>query len=174
MTRAHHCLSVSAALFLLALVPNPTEAGTKMVSNGAFDLLIGEGSYSANAIHLLVNQGSNERPAFSTAHRHFLVFGDGREHLLPAIVDYNDNGYPDLIIADRNGRWGVHLHPNRNWEPGDELIFSHYIKIEDRENLGGLVAPRAADVNGNALFDLLVGRNNGRLNNRNLIRYGRA
>lgn len=131
--------------------------------NGVFDLLIGEGSYSANAIHLLVNQGSNERPVFSTQHRYFLAYGDGREHLIPTLVDYNNNGFPDLLISDRTGRIGVYLHPERRWEPGDELPFSHYIQVGDQENFGGLTVPRAVDVNGNGLFDLLVGRNNGRI-----------
>lgn len=131
--------------------------------NGAFDLLVGEGSYSANAIHLLVNQGSSERPVFSTSHRYFLAYGDGREHLLPTIVDYNNNGFPDLLVSDRTGRIGVYLHPERKWEPGDELVFSHYVKIGDQENFGGLTAPLAVDVNGNGLFDLVVGRHNGRI-----------
>lgn len=131
--------------------------------NRTLDLITGEGSYSANAVHLLINEGSNARPQFSAEDRHYLAFGDGREHLIPTVVDYNNNGYPDLLVSDRTGRIGVYLHPERRWQPGDELVFSHFIEFGNRETLGGLVAPYAVDYNGNGLFDLIIGRPNGRV-----------
>ena len=43
-------------------------------ADGKEDLLLGEGSYSANNIHLLINQGSGARPAF-----------DESKHLCPGL-----------------------------------------------------------------------------------------
>lgn len=131
--------------------------------NRTMDLITGEGSYSANAVHLLLNRGTNERPQFTSEDREYLAFGDGREHLIPTIVDYNNNGFPDLLVSDRTGRIGVYLHPDRNWQAGDEMRFSHFIEFGGRETLGGLVAPHAVDYNNNGLFDLIIGRPNGRI-----------
>jgi hypothetical protein len=45
--------------------------------DGKDDLLLGEGSYSANNIHLLINQGSGTRPVFDENNRFALAYGDG-------------------------------------------------------------------------------------------------
>ena len=48
---------------------------------GKLDLLCGEGSYSANAIHLLANVGSSA-PKFSSSQHTIVAYGDGREQLI--------------------------------------------------------------------------------------------
>ncbi len=133
--------------------------------DGKSDLLIGEGSYSANNIHLAINQGSAANPKFNEAQRMVLAFGDGREQLTPAIVDYNGDGKPDLLVAARDGKIGVHLHPPTPWKPGDELKFSSFIAAEGGRDLtlGGSATIAAGDLNGDGLFDIVAGRPNGRL-----------
>ncbi len=134
-------------------------------SNGRPDLLIGEGSYSANNIHLAINEGTSSSPKFSEAQRTVLAFGDGREQLTPAIVDYNGNGKPDLLISARDGKIGVYLHPETPWQPGDELKFSSFVPAAGGRDLtlGGSATIAVGDLNGDGLFDIVAGRPNGRL-----------
>jgi len=132
--------------------------------DGKPDLLIGEGSYSANNIHLLLNKGSAASPTFTEEDRHVLAFGDGREQLTPAVVDYNGNGRPDLLVADRSGKIGVYLNESPSWKPGDELPFASYISGGGREMaFGGISTVAVGDLTGNGLFDLVVGKSNGRV-----------
>jgi len=134
-------------------------------NDGKPDLLIGEGSYSANNIHLAINQGSAASPKFTEAQRMVLAFGDGREQLTPAIVDYNGDGKPDLLVSARDGKIGVHLHPPTPWKPGDELKFSSFVAAAGGQDLtlGGSATITTGDLNGDGLFDIVAGRPNGRL-----------
>ena len=124
-------------------------------------MITGEGTYSANAIHLLENTGS-ELPKFGDAGHTRIAFGDGREHLIPTIADCNGDGFPDLIVADRSGEIGIYLNPGAP-KPGVELKRSSTISFGGSSKLPGLVSPTAADLNGDGLFDLVLGMPNGRI-----------
>ena len=71
------------------------------------DLLLGEGTYSANAIHLLANLGSNSAPRFSNTRHTVIAYGNGREQLIPTVADFNGDGLPDLVVGDRTGELGL-------------------------------------------------------------------
>lgn len=135
--------------------------------DGKFDLLLGEGSYSANSIHLLLNQGTGGSPRFDEDNRHFLAFGDGREQLTPNVVDYNGDGNPDLLVADRSGKIGLFLNPGATWKPGDEIPFTSYVPIQGQAGrdltFGGICTVSTGDLNNDGLFDLVVGKTNGRI-----------
>ena len=109
-----------------------------------------------------VNQ-SNNAPKFDEANRFYLAYGDGREHLTPTVADYNGDGEMDILASNREGKVGVYLNPGPLWKPGAEFKFSSDIKFGSADNLGGLVTICAADMNGDGLFDILIGRANGRL-----------
>jgi hypothetical protein len=130
--------------------------------DGKTDLLIGEGSYSANAVYVLLNQSSASEPKFNDEHRYYLCYGDGREQLVPTVADYNGDGLPDVLVGDRKGTVGVYLNPG-GWKPGTELPLSNMIRFGNLETLGMAVAPHAADYNGDGLFDLIIGKGNGRI-----------
>ncbi|MDQ3623967.1 MAG: VCBS repeat-containing protein [Verrucomicrobiota bacterium] len=130
--------------------------------DGRPDLLVGEGSYSANAVYVLLNQSSSSEPKFIDEQRYYLCYGDGREQLVPTVVDYNADGQPDVLVGDRKGTIGVHLNPGK-WKPGVELPLATMITFGNTKTLGGSVAPHAADFNGDGLFDLLIGKANGRI-----------
>lgn len=135
--------------------------------DGRFDIILGEGSYSANNIHLLLNQGANNSPRFNEKNRHILAFGDGREQLTPAVVDYNNDGKMDLLVADRSGKIGVYLNTYAQWKPDDEIKFSSYVPIQGQAGrdmtIGGITTVTTGDLNGDQLFDLVIGKNNGRI-----------
>lgn len=130
--------------------------------DGNPDLLVGEGSYSANAVHLLRNEGSGAAPKFSEKNRFYLCYGDGREQLTPAVVDYNNDGHLDVLVADRKGTVAVHLNDG-NWKPGKELKNASMISFGSATSVGGIITVATADINGDGLFDLLIGKNNGRV-----------
>ena len=152
--------------------------------DGKSDLLVGEGSYSANSIHLLINKGSNERPVFDENNRTSLAYGMGLEQLSPCVVDYNGDGLPDLLVTERSGKVAVYLNSGKPWKPGETLAFDSFIKAgvaytpkgpdakpdpmtEAKEanlfTLGGISTIATADLNGDGLFDLVFGKSNGRV-----------
>jgi len=131
------------------------------------DLLVGEGSYSANNIHLLLNEGTAAAPRSSEGGRHVIAFGDGREQLTPAVVDYNGDGLPDLLIASRDGQIAVHLHPPGAWKPGTELKFTSFVPIGGDASrpikLNGLSTVGVGDLNGDGMFDIVTGGKTGQI-----------
>lgn len=143
--------------------------------DGLPDLLIGEGSYSANNIHLFVNQGGPGNPVFNEDRRQALALGEGREQLTPALADINGDGNTDILVSDRNGRVAVHLSKG-DWSFDQanpkSLPFSGFLKKGGgmSDNAGealvlgeGIATLAAGDLNGDQLTDLVAGRSNGRL-----------
>jgi len=149
--------------------------------DGKDDLLVGEGSYSANSIHLLLNEGSGAKPVFSESNRSVLAYGMGLEQLTPAIVDYNGDGHPDLLFTERTGKVAVYLNSGKPWKPGETLTFDTFLTIGGAAptvtakdpmdaakstnllSLGGIATIAPGDFNGDGLFDLVFGKSNGRV-----------
>lgn len=137
--------------------------------DGREDLLLGEGSYSANNIHLLLNVSGGSKPTFAEgATRHVVAFGDGLEQLTPTVVDYNGDGLPDLLVSERTGKIAVYLNKGGEWksnQPPPELPFASFVSSTSGSPLsfGGICTVATGDFNGDGLFDLVVGKSNGRI-----------
>ena len=161
--------------------------------DGKDDLLIGEGSYSANSIHLLLNQGSGAKPVFDETNTSVLAYGMGLEQLTPCVVDYNGDGKMDLLVTERSGKVAVYLNTGKTWSPGEMLAFDSFISAGGAKpavsapasaaaagappakdpmtaatapgllSVGGIATITAADMNGDGLFDLVFGKSNGKI-----------
>jgi len=137
---------------------------------GVKDMISGEGSYSANNIHIFP-RASNSNPSEVYNKDHFiLAYGDGREWLSPAVVDYygKNNGKLDLLVSCATGKVSVHLNPGTDWkgnvEP-PEFKFKEYLKTTSGSDLsfGGPCTIAVGDLTGNGLFDIIAGKPNGRI-----------
>jgi hypothetical protein len=135
------------------------------------DLLIGEGSYSANNIHLFINQGSAAAPVFNEEKRQPLALGQGRQQLTPALADVNGDGKMDILVTDRGGRVTAYVRPAA-WKFGDTISPSGFLAksgglTQDEGQalaLGsGINTIATGDLSGDGLFDLVVGKSNGRV-----------
>jgi len=137
--------------------------------DGKIDLMLGEGSYSANNIHLLMNRGSTARPEFPEEEWSTAAYGDGQEQLSPAIADYDADGKADLLVTNRAGKVAVYLSgaPTEEGRPPDDtaLGFSHFLEAPAGQELqlGGIATIATGDLTGDGLFDLVLGKNNGRI-----------
>ncbi|MEM1059541.1 MAG: VCBS repeat-containing protein [Verrucomicrobiota bacterium] len=120
------------------------------------DLLVGEGTYSANSVWLFPNEGTAQAPRFNWETRQRLIPGMGREHLTPRPVDWNNDGKTDLLVGEREGKLNVYLN---NQRPGqNEASFNQdpiIPKFGGSEVFSTLAAPTVHDVNGDGLFDLI-------------------
>ncbi|MEY3480404.1 MAG: hypothetical protein RIQ71_1179 [Verrucomicrobiota bacterium] len=138
--------------------------------DGKSDLLVGEGSYSANNVHLLPNEGNTAAPNFNLEKRSVLALGEGRQQLTPSVADFNGDGKDDLLVADSRGRITAYVRP-ANWKAGDSIAPSGYLAKsggltkDDAQALvlgSGVHTVAAGDLNGDGLFDLVVGKPSGR------------
>lgn len=147
----------------------PTYSGGKLWSNyfspfyydwfgrGKKDLIVGEGSYSANNIYFFTNNLSNQNPKFDEKNRVVMIRGMGKEHLTPQAYDWNGDGKPDIITGEREGTVSVYINNSPDgktfsFEPPQVIKFGGSTKPVPQ-----LSAPTVADLNGDGLPDLVFG-----------------
>lgn len=129
-------------------------------SPNVLDLIMGEGTYSANSIYLLRNTNSSANPSFDENHLQKIIPGMGLEQLTPAVVDWNNDGKPDVICGDRTGYLNLYLNTSAD---ADHLTFATgtHITIGGQEKLGGALTVTVCDLTGNHLPNLLIGKDDG-------------
>jgi hypothetical protein len=143
--------------------------------DGKPDLILGEGTYSANSVRLLLNAGSRGKPVFVEDRMFYLCYGEGFEQLTPAVVDYNGDGLPDLIVGTRTGQIRLHKGTKKAIEGKDMvaairgtlapaiLEFDGYVKIGNEEVFDVMSFTYPCDWNEDGLFDLLLGSTKGKV-----------
>jgi len=130
-------------------------------SRNVLDLLMGEGTYSANSIYLLRNTNSSGNPAFDEDHTQKIIPGMGLEQLTPAVVDWNNDGKPDIICGDRTGYLNLYLNNSANPDNNPTFAPGVHVKIAGVEKLGNSITVTVCDLSGNHLPNLLIGRDDG-------------
>lgn len=132
-------------------------------SGNIYDLIMGEGTYSANSIYLLHDtSGAGNVPRFDEDQLQKAIPGLGLEQLTPAVVDWNNDGKPDIICGDRTGY--ITLYLNNSSDP-TQRTFAPGVKISvgGEQKLGGSITMVIADLTNNKLPNLLIGRDDGTL-----------
>ena len=74
------------------------------------DLIMGEGTYSANSIYLLRDLNSSGTPSFDEDHMQKLIPGMGIEQITPVVLDWNNDGKPDILCGDRTGFLDLYIN----------------------------------------------------------------
>ena len=136
--------------------------------SGRLDLVIGEGTYSANSYYLFINQGSNSQPLFDEHHRLKLASGYGREHLTPQVVDWNEDGRPDIISGERAGF--IDLYLNQTPDPNGLPVFNYDTQNPPQElsfggtqQVGAFSTVCVTHLDNDKLFDIITSNTDGRI-----------
>jgi hypothetical protein len=133
---------------------------TSAFGSNSLDLLAGEGTYSANSIYLFHNTGSLQQPSFDEDHMEKIIPGMGLEQLTPTVVDWNNDGKPDVICGSRTGYLNLFL--NTSTDPAHPTFAPGvHVKIGGLEKLGNSITVTVVDLNGNHLPNLLIGKDDG-------------
>jgi hypothetical protein len=136
---------------------------TSFNNRNRFDLVMGEGTYSANSIYLLRDQNSSGNPLYDENHLSKIIPGMGSEQLTPCVVDWNNDGKPDVLCGDRTGYLNLFL--NTSTDP-DHLTFAPpvHVKIAGQEKIGKSITVAICDFSENKLPNLLIGKDDGTIN----------
>lgn len=137
---------------------------TAFGGGNVYDLLTGEGTYSANSIWFLKNTDTNDHLSFDEDPEHFkrLVPGMGLEQLAPQVVDWNNDGKPDILTGDRTGFIDLYLNNSTDTSKPTFAPVEH-IKIAGQEKMGSSITVTVCDLSGNHLPNLLIGKDDGTL-----------
>lgn len=126
----------------------------------SLNLIMGEGTYSANSIYLLRNTGSSGSPSFDEDHREKIIPGMGLEQLTPLVLDWNNDGKPDILTGDRTGYLTLYLNNSTDPEHPTFAPGTH-VKVGGVEKLGSATTVTLGDLTNNGLPNLLIGRDDG-------------
>lgn len=135
--------------------------------DGKQDMLLGEGSYSANSIYLFINIASKANPDFNFDQRNWLAYGMGREQLVPTLGDLDGDGDKDLVVGEREGY--ITFYRNEPYQTQDKkerylIPFVEEITFDSiTQPIGGMVRPELTDWDGDGDLDLLLGAQDGRV-----------
>jgi hypothetical protein len=126
--------------------------------DGRPDLLVGEGTYSVNAIRLFVDPFENTLSGGDANNEHILVVGQSSTFLSPFAWDWEGTGYLDLFVNDGEGHLRVYPNPRGEYCSGNYQMTDYKdITFEGRSNTDFLkfCCPQPCDWNGDGVMDLI-------------------
>jgi hypothetical protein len=123
---------------------------------------MGEGTYSANSLYVFQNKDANDRPNFNEDFVQKVIPGMGREQLTPTVVDWNNDGKPDVLAGERTGYLNLFLNTSKDTiTPTFDL--GQHITVGGSDKLGGFTTVTTTDLTGNKLPNLVIGTDAGTL-----------
>ncbi len=138
---------------------------TAFNNQNRLDLIMGEGTYSADSIYWLRDLNSSGTPAYDEDPNHFLklIPGMGLEQITPVVLDWNGDGKPDILCGDRTGHINLYLNNSTDL---DHPSFSPptLVRMGGVEQFGNSITVAIADLSGNKLPNLLIGKDDGTVN----------
>jgi hypothetical protein len=121
--------------------------------DGKIDLLIGE---KTGRLHYYENTGTSAAPVFMLMDATFggvnvCAPGWYTGHSVPLL--FEDNGVYTMVVGSQRG-W-VYRYDNIEGNLGGNFVLTDSMYVSWRE--GGFVAPAVADMNGDGLYDMIIG-----------------
>jgi hypothetical protein len=125
-------------------------------------LIVGDGSYSANSIFLFKNLGTTDQPIYTENFMMKIIPGMGREHLNPQVIDWNNDGKPDIITGDRLGDIILFLNTSTD-EEQPTFDQGRNLTIAGKDTFGEMTAVTVCDLTNNKLPNLIISNNAGEI-----------
>jgi hypothetical protein len=132
--------------------------------DGNKDLILGEGTYSANNVYFLRNRGTSASPRFENLEdRITLIQGTGRMHLVPFVIDWNNDGKMDIVVGERDGNVLLYLNESESKQGPYKFKAPMNLQAGNLTKFYNYSRPSFRDLNGDGLPEMLLSMPNGRL-----------
>lgn len=134
--------------------------------DGLLDMVVGNigyniyGAASAARLSYFQNVGTNGYPAYKLITEDLGQISQfGFKLLHPALADMDDDGDVDLIVGDVEGNLHYLRNTGTNVSPSFSMVESYFQNID----VGEEAHPQIIDMNGDYLYDLVIGDAYGRI-----------
>ena len=132
--------------------------------DGKIDLILGEGTYSANSVYIYLNKGSSSSPKFDKKERLYLAYGEGKMNLTPSIVDWDKDGDLDLVVGDEYGYINLYIN-EAGRRKVKTLKYAGRLKNKYGQDIdvGSMSTPCATDWDEDGDWDIICGSSYGNI-----------